>query len=194
MPKGTNPSQNSYPSTAENRSSPLVLIFTPDVRSDAGLTFEKEFRARSPWAKLMYIDPRNAAAWQQPVLDAVQQARVVIAVAYLAPQAGAPTNTAVLQNAQAQLLRSVVQQAAERTVVVAMGNPYVAAELPEVQTYFCTFSDAEVSELSAVKAIFGEIPMPGRLPVTIPNVASRGAGLGARPRQAAQAMNSRGPQ
>jgi beta-N-acetylhexosaminidase len=62
-----------------------------------------------------------------------------------------------------------------------MGNPYLAAEMPEVQNYLCTFSDAQVSELSAVKAMFGEIPMPGRLPVTIPNVANRGAGLGSAP-------------
>ena len=194
VPKGTNLPQNSYPSTAENRDSPLVLIFTPDLRSDAGLALEKEFRARSPWVKVIYIDPRNAEAMAQAVMGAVQHARAVIAAAYLAPQAGAPTNTTALHVTQAELLRSVVQTATEKTVVVAMGNPYIAAQLPEVQTYICTFSDAEVSELSAVKAMFGEIPMPGRLPVTIPNVASRGAGLGTRPDQAAQALNSRGSQ
>jgi len=31
--------------------------------------------------------------------------------------------------------------------------------------------------MSAVKAMFGEIAMNGRLPVTIPNIAQRGAGL-----------------
>jgi beta-N-acetylhexosaminidase len=46
-----------------------------------------------------------------------------------------------------------------------------------VQNYLCTFSDAKVSELSAVQAMFGEIPTPGRLPVTIPGIAPRGAGL-----------------
>ncbi len=59
-----------------------------------------------------------------------------------------------------------------------MGNPYIAAQFPELQTYLCTFSNAQVSEISAVKAMFGEIPMPGRLPITIPNIANRGAGLG----------------
>jgi beta-N-acetylhexosaminidase len=59
-----------------------------------------------------------------------------------------------------------------------MGNPYLAADFPEVQTYLCTYSTAQVSELSAVKALFGEIPASGHLPVTIPNIAVRGAGLG----------------
>jgi beta-N-acetylhexosaminidase len=58
-----------------------------------------------------------------------------------------------------------------------MGNPYLAQEFPAVENYICTFSNASVSEVSAAKAIFGEIPIRGRLPVTIPNVAQRGAGL-----------------
>jgi beta-N-acetylhexosaminidase len=189
---GTNPAQNSYQSTVENRASTLALIFTPDLRSDAGLILEKELRARISGAKVMYIDPHNAAFLASLVMDAVEQAKVVIAAAYLGPQAGAPTNTSVLQNAQAMLLQDVVQKAAEKTVVVAMGNPYIAAQLPEVQTYMCTFSDAEVSEVSAVKAMFGEIPMPGRLPVTIPNIANRGTGLGVRPAVAAKALSSTG--
>jgi len=189
---GTNPPQNPYPLTAENRASALVLIFTPDLRSDAGWVLEKEIRARAANVKVMYIDPHNATFLAQPVMDAVEQAQVVIAAAYLAPQAGAPTNTSVLQNGQETLLQSVVEKAADKTVVVAMGNPYIAQQLPQVQTYICTFSDAEVSERSAVRALFGEIPMPGRLPVTIPNIASRGSGLEARPAAAAQPLGSKG--
>jgi hypothetical protein len=34
-----------------------------------------------------------------------------------------------------------------------------------------------VSEMAAVKAIFGEIPISGHLPVTIPGIASRGEGI-----------------
>jgi beta-N-acetylhexosaminidase len=41
----------------------------------------------------------------------------------------------------------------------------------------CTFSNATVSELSAIKALFGEIAIHGHLPVSIPNVAQRGAGI-----------------
>jgi beta-N-acetylhexosaminidase len=48
----------------------------------------------------------------------------------------------------------------------------------------CTFSNASVSELGAIKALFGEIAIRGHLPVTIPNVAQRGAGI-ERPSQVA---------
>jgi len=38
-----------------------------------------------------------------------------------------------------------------------LGNPYVAQDFPTIQNYLCTFSNASVSESSAVKALFGEI-------------------------------------
>ena len=177
VPKGTNPSQNSYQSTAETRGQTLLLIFTPDVRTSAGWLLDRQIRARRPDVRTIYVDPRNAAAWAQPVKDAVSKAQTVIAAVYLNPQGGAPGNPTALSGGLEGLLHQVVQSAAGKTVVVALGNPYIARELPEVQNYLCTFSDAEVSELSAVKALFGEIPTPGKLPVTIPGIAALGAGL-----------------
>ena len=172
------------------RNRTVLLIFTDDSRSDSGRTLDHELRARIPDARVYYIDPRDAAGVTQPVMDAVQEAQAVIAAVYEFPVPGkvvrAPDGAAVnsigVQDSSATLLKQVLRSAAEKTVVVAMGSPYIAAQLPEVQTYICTFSTAHDSELSAVKAMFGEIPMTGHLPVTIPNIAARGAGLtGAAP-------------
>jgi beta-N-acetylhexosaminidase len=77
----------------------------------------------------------------------------------------------------ADLMRAILNLGRAKTAVLAVGNPYVAKDFPEVQNYLCTFSAAPVSELSAVKALFGEIPLRGHLPVTIPGVASRGTGI-----------------
>ena len=41
----------------------------------------------------------------------------------------------------------------------------------------CTFSNEKVSEISAARALFGEIPIHGKLPVTIPTIAARGSGI-----------------
>ena len=111
-------------------------------------------------------------------MDAVEQAQAVIAAVYAVPSAGKLANSVSVPDASAALLHDVLRLATGKTIVVAMGNPYIAAQFPEVQTYLRTFTNPQVSELSAVKAMFGEIPMPGRLPVTIPNIANRGAGLG----------------
>jgi beta-N-acetylhexosaminidase len=82
-----------------------------------------------------------------------------------------------MADATGTLLQLVLDHAAERTAVVAMGNPYLASDFPKIENYMCTFSNATVSEASAIKALFGEISIRGHLPVTIPNVAQRGAGV-----------------
>ena len=72
-----------------------------------------------------------------------------------------------------------------------MGNPYVVQDFPAIESYLCAFSNVSVSEAAVVKAVFGEIPIRGHLPVTIPGVASRGDGI-ERPAQPISAQPSPG--
>jgi beta-N-acetylhexosaminidase len=99
--------------------------------------------------------------------------------------AGGLKNSVGLADASGALLQNILDRSAQKTAVLAMGNPYLAQDFPAVQNYICTFSNATVSEVSAVKALFGEIAIHGHLPVSIPNIAQRGAGI-ERPSQVAQ--------
>ncbi|MGO9441832.1 MAG: glycoside hydrolase family 3 protein [Terriglobales bacterium] len=162
----------------------LVVVFSDDVRTDAGRVLEREVRARIPGVNMFYIDPRIASGMSQQVLEAANRAQTVVAAAIAAPSAGKMlrvngvlTGSVSLDDASAALLHGLLDRAAGKTMLIALGNPYLAAQFPEVQNYLCTFSNAPVSEISAVKALFGEIPIRGRLPVTIPGIAARGAGI-----------------
>ncbi|HUQ50490.1 MAG TPA: glycoside hydrolase family 3 N-terminal domain-containing protein [Terriglobales bacterium] len=153
----------------------VALILTDDVRSEMGRVFEREFRQRVPDAKVMFVDSRLATPLMEPVTSAVLDARAVVIAAYAAPSAG--RGTAGLRAGTGAMLDRVMKIAAGKTVVVAMGSPYIAVNFPQVQTYLCTFSNAMTSETAAVKALFGEIAFKGRLPVTLPKIAERGAGI-----------------
>jgi len=167
--------RSSYLLAAETGNRTLLLIFTDDSRSQWGLVLEQQVRRRIPDTRVMYIDSRDAAGSKQPVMEGVEQAGKVIAAVYVVPS---PGTLAAVQDAAAALLHEVLQPAAGKTIVAAMGTPYIAAQFPEVQTYLCTYSSAPVAEVSAVKAMFGEIPAAGHLPVTVPKIAGLGAGLG----------------
>jgi beta-N-acetylhexosaminidase len=62
-------------------------------------------------------------------------------------------------------------------VMVSLGNPYLLRTYPGVAAYLTTFSNSAPSELAAVKALFGEIPVAGKSPVSIPGIAPLGAGI-----------------
>jgi len=175
--KGTIQALLPYMTKEETRNNVVAVLFSDDVRSDSGHAFGRELRSRVPDAHVLYVDPRIAAGMSDEVLKAVDEAQTVIAAVYVIPTAGKAANSVAMADATGALLQQVVDHAAEKTAVVAMGNPYMASDFPKIENYVCTFSNATVSEISAVKALFGEIPIRGHLPVTIPNVAQRGAGI-----------------
>jgi beta-N-acetylhexosaminidase len=173
-----------YTTKEETHNQTLAVLFSDDVRTDSGRAFGREFRARISDARVIYLDPRFAAEMSDEVLKAVDEAKIVVAAVYVVPVAGKVGNTVAMADATGTLLQQVLDRAAEKTAVVAMGNPYLAADFPKIQNYMCTFSNATVSEIAAIKALFGEIEIRGHLPVSIPNVAQRGTGI-ERPLQVA---------
>jgi beta-N-acetylhexosaminidase len=181
---GTIPGDLPYQTKEEVRNRLLVVVFCDDVRLEAGHTLERQIKARVPDANVIYTDPRFSGALSSSILTAAAGAERVVAAIYSAPTAGKMVKTSTgVQNSvsmadeSANLLQEILKAGAAKTVVLAMGNPYVARDFPEVQNYLCAFSTAAVSEVGVVKALFGEIEIHGRLPVTIPGIASRGEGI-----------------
>ncbi len=165
-----------YTHMEEVRDRVIVVMLADDVRNETGRTLERQIKARLPDAHVFYVDPRIAAAMSSDILSAVDRAETVIAAAYVVPTAGR-ANTVSLTDANGDLLKQVLAHAGARMIVLAMGNPYLATDFPAVENYICSFSNTSVSEVAVVKALFGEIPIHGRLPVTIPGIAARGAGI-----------------
>jgi beta-N-acetylhexosaminidase len=174
---GTTKAGLPYTTKEETRNQTVAVLFSDDVRTESGYVFAREFRARIPDAHVIYVDPHIAAGMSDEVVKAVDQAQTVVAAVYVVPMAGKVGNSVAMADATGTLLQQVLDRAAGRTAVIAMGNPYLAAGFPKIENYMCTFSNASVSEISAVKALFGEIAIRGHLPVSIPNIAERGAGI-----------------
>ncbi|HEY1270815.1 MAG TPA: glycoside hydrolase family 3 N-terminal domain-containing protein, partial [Terriglobales bacterium] len=136
----------------------VLIIFSDDMRTESGRALERQMRTRVPDVHVMYVDSRTAAAMSEEVLRIAGEAQTVVAAVYVIPTAGKAiqgagglTNTVALADATGALLNGILEHAADKTVVVAMGNPYVAADFPAIANYMCTFSNATVSEVSAAK-------------------------------------------
>ncbi|HKD14067.1 MAG TPA: glycoside hydrolase family 3 protein [Candidatus Angelobacter sp.] len=158
----------------------VAIIITDSIHGDWGRSFENALKARRIDASVFNVDNTVATAMSPEILQAVKQAQKVVVAAYVVPVPakqvmvnGKLVNTVGLEQASGELLRQILDVAAAKTAVVALGNPYVAQNFPNVQTYICTYSNASSSELSAVKVLFGELQPQGKLPVTLPGIAQR---------------------
>jgi len=178
------------------RRSVLVIVLCDSVRAEDGRVLGREIRARRPDATVLYVDPPVASKQSDDVLNAVDQARAVVAAVYIVPSAARSMklgrrskHPASLPDSTSSLLRRILLRARERTVVLAMGSPYLTDDFPAIQNYICTFSNATVSEISAVKALFGEIPIHGHMPVNLANSRTPPSGDAAPP----QILNVKSP-
>jgi beta-N-acetylhexosaminidase len=76
--------------------------------------------------------------------------------------------------------RAVVTQlfaAGKPVIVAAFGSPYLISSFPEAPTWLSEFSTNDVSQRASVRAMFGQVPIVGTIPVTVPGTAKRGDGI-----------------
>ena len=171
---------NLLPLAAPQHACYLVL---PESRySSEGQTFLQELRHRLPQASAATLDPsmsRDAmeeAVRNLPACDSYAVAAFSSVAAY--------RGTIGLAGELPQLVTSVIASG-KPVALVALGNPYLLRNFPNVSAYLATFSTATSSEVAAVRALFGEIPIGGHLPVSIPGFAQYGEGLEVPPAKAA---------
>ncbi len=183
--RGTSAAAPSYGSV-EHPAEPLVcVVLTDDVRTENGRRLERELRSRIRDVRILYVDPRIATGMAPLVQQAVSSAEKVMVAVYMVPTAGktvkngngTQANSVALAQTPAAILQSILDAARQKTVVVAFGSPYIAADFPQIESYLCAFSNVSISEAAAVRAMFGEVPIQGRLPVSIPGFAPRGTGI-----------------
>jgi beta-N-acetylhexosaminidase len=160
----------------------LVAVVLGEALDDAsGRELEKALKARCPDAQIFRFDGRVFFTSLPVLLDTVRSADEVVVAAYVSHSGTrqARVNGAVqvsygLLGPTGRLLHQILAAAGDKTAVIALGSPYLIESFPEIQTYICTYAMASTSEISAVKALFGEIQNHAKLPVTLPGIAARG--------------------
>jgi beta-N-acetylhexosaminidase len=161
--------------SAEARRPSRVLSISIARRTDlgAGATFDAELRRRFT-VRSEPVTADDMAVHLPRLAAAADSFDVVVVSSYMghawdASTVGAPRG-----------LPELVRQLGARRrapVLVAMGNPYLLRQVPQVAAYLVAWSGAPAAQLAAARALLGERGITGVLPITIPGVATIGTGL-----------------
>ena len=71
----------------------------------------------------------------------------------------------------------IAQDLKKPVVVISLGDPYLLQFLPSVTVSICAYSSDSLMEKAVSKALIGETPFRGRLPVSIPGRFEYGDGI-----------------
>jgi len=160
------------PIAAPERACYVVMV--ENRYSTDGLVFTQEVRKRARGAAIASLD---ASMSRDTLDDAIHklpacQSYAVAAFATVSAYRGSVGLPGELPHAVETLAAS-----GKPVALVALGNPYLLRNFPGVTAYLATFSNVPPSEMAAVKALFGEIDIRGRMPVSIPGLANCGDGI-----------------
>ncbi len=69
---------------------------------------------------------------------------------------------------QKELIKKIIELN-KPVILISHGNPYVLGEFSNVTAYINNYGDTKYSEIAVAEALFGEIDIEGRSPVSIPD-------------------------
>ena len=145
------------------------LVISAGIRlSSFGQRLAEEFRRRAPQARIVFIDNSLPLAALDAVTGDVSACSALVWATFT-------TNPTLSGDLPAYLEK--LSESSTPVALVSFGSPYLLSGFPKVAAYIAAFSTATPSEASVAKALLGEIPITGHMPVTIPDFAQYGDGI-----------------
>ena len=137
-------------------------------------TFLPELRRRWPEVTAVEISDRTTAEEYDLVRALARHVDAVVASVFV--RIASYSGRMDLSPAQIALLDWLAAQP-RPLVTVVFGNPYLVGALGRLPAVLLTYEFFDGAERAAVRAIAGEIPIGGRLPISIPGLFEAGHGL-----------------
>jgi beta-N-acetylhexosaminidase len=151
----------------------LLLAFYADPEPYPGQDLERELRRRFDSVTTLRADTKfvNAANLKLPSPDTYDVALVALFVRVSDRKGNVDVP------AEQAALAEQVYKSGKPVITLAFGSPYLIERFPQADTWLGAFGISDVAQISMARALFGEIPVRGHLPVTVPGLGLK-AGFG----------------
>jgi beta-N-acetylhexosaminidase len=132
--------------------------------------------ARSGYkVETLVLDDRSTDAEVQKALERASHADLVIASLYGRVRTGQARSVG-LPDPGAKALSALITSRVP-VVSISFGNPYLLQSFPELRTYVVAYGDMPSLQQAAARAVLGKIDITGKLPISLPGLYPRGAGI-----------------
>ncbi len=175
----------------DRNSVPLKLSPSSSVLFLSVLDYPRGWRIAAPsramlpalrvrWNDVQAIEVSDATTPNEIALIRTMASRFDAIVAAIFVRVSSGTNRLDLAPPVVTLLQDLARMSARRNqpfVSAFFGSPYVPLSVPDLPAMLLTYDLSDVAEESAVRAIAGEIPIGGKLPIALPAMFPVGHGL-----------------
>ncbi len=162
------------PLNCENAANMLALIISNTADPAEGEHLTNALTAKGHRVEIVRWNEEYAFALRERLTAQLQSCDLVLLAIYFT--VGAWKGPMRLPEAMPQLLRQIHEQR-KRAIAISFGDPYVFAKLPKMPVSVCAYGGGRLMERAVAQVLLGEVPIHGKLPVTISEGYRFGAGL-----------------
>jgi beta-glucosidase-like glycosyl hydrolase/CubicO group peptidase (beta-lactamase class C family) len=165
---------NILPLTKDNPKRIVCISMLDNSNYRTGDHFSLQLGSRYSNVSFLRLDSRSTREEYSNVLERAMGSDLVICPTYVKVRSG--QGTVSLPKGQAEFVRKLTKLK-RPVVMISFGNPYLIRDFEDVSSYMCAYGDGDMSVEAAVEALFGEIPLKGKLPVNISDSYVMGSGI-----------------
>lgn len=148
----------------------------------AGRAFVAEMKTRDPEILAFYADGDTGE--DELDADAARCAGVDTVIFALFSRLTSSKGSVDLEPKHTALVKYfAAQEGGPAVLAVSFGSPYFLRHFPEVDGYVCMYRNTPETQQIAARALFGELDISGRLPVSLPGLYPAGHGIQLRKRE-----------
>jgi beta-N-acetylhexosaminidase len=151
----------------------VVVEYMPETELRAGKIFGGDMRAALPGTRVLKVSPATSVADLDSITRQAKGVDRVIVAAYVRRMEG--SGRPAMPPHIAKWIDELARK--EKVIVVALGNPYLIRQFPNVSTYLVTYGVGDALESAAAAAVLGRAPITGTVPVSLPGFFARGDGI-----------------
>lgn len=152
-----------------------LAITNGDDRAWVAQPFVSALSRQGVKAETIVLDDRSTEADVRRAIDKASRADVTIVSMYGRVRSGQARSVA-LPEPGTKALNDLIEHKTP-LVGISFGNPYILMSFPKLQTYLVAFGDMQSLQEAGARAMLGQINVNGRLPISLPGLYSRGAGI-----------------
>lgn len=150
----------------------VVQINVLDTRTGwregpVGRVMTAELLKRFPRAATVQVDDQSTPTELEMVRKLAEMADALVVNGFI--RIAAYKGSINLSAAQTSLVRDLLTMK-KPLVFTAFGSPYLLHHLPELPSYIVTYDTSPGAERAAIRALTGEIPFQGKLPISLPGL------------------------
>ena len=150
-----------------------LITYGEENAFSLGNTFARVLRQGGHRVTSFRLFPATGAAGLDSARVLLRRNPYVIVAASV--RVSASKGTVGLPDPVAHFIEEIARR--RRTVLVSFGSPYIGMQVRRLRSYVLAWSPNPLSEAAAARALTGQAPITGHLPVGIPPAFPLGAGL-----------------